>query len=154
MNKNKICIVCWKFNPNSMSKTCSFKCSLERKKTSQQQYKPVKQISDKKKLRLKETWGEKQLFIKVWAERSHICENCQKQILLPQSFCFAHRLSKKNYPALRVLKSNISLVCSIKCHNEIDSKINNLKKEIWYSEFEKMILDWKEKEIIDNLKKL
>ena len=161
-NKNKKCIICWWYNPNSMSKTCWIECALIRERKKQkhnnslsefQKWKSIKQISDKKKERLKNWWGEKDLFIKVWAERTHICEICNKQILLPQSFCFAHRYAKGQYPALRVLKSNISLVCSINCHNELDKRINLLKKEYWIDTIKNMILDWKEKEIKDLIKK-
>ena len=54
----------------------------------------IKKISDKKKERLRTTWWEKLTFEKVYKERKN-CIICNKYVSDPQSWCFAHILSKK-----------------------------------------------------------
>lgn len=81
----------------------------------------IKQISDKKRKRLKEQWSEVEIFKEIWNEREHICEICKHPILYPWSWSFAHRLAKSQYPKFRLIKENIALVDSIMCHKKIDS---------------------------------
>ena len=53
-----------------MHKTFFKEPKIEKKKP-----KYIKQISDKKKARIKEG-GELPIFIEIWTERPHICTNC------------------------------------------------------------------------------
>lgn len=104
-----------------------------------QNTKPMKQISDKKIKRLKDTWWESLLFKKVWNSRDHICFICKKHIIDPAPVCFAHILSKKDFPYLRNFENNIILVCNdismSSCHTQLDKLI------IWNKlEIEKKIL--------------
>lgn len=65
--------------------------------------------------------GEAEMFKQIWEERNHICTNCRT--LLgdeAQVWFFAHIKSKKKFPELRLVKSNIMLHC-LKCHHEYDN---------------------------------
>lgn len=89
--------------------------------------KGIKKISDKRKKRL--SWySEKDLFLEIWNDREKVCEICNKQILEAKSYCFAHRCPKWTYPEHRLKKENISLVCSIKCHWEVDKIFSWIKR--------------------------
>lgn len=62
--------------------------------------------------------GEKEMFLEIWNERSHYCENqnCKKWLgHEPKAINFSHRRSKGNNPELRLDKSNIDLLCA-DCH--------------------------------------
>lgn len=95
--------------------------------------KPVKQISEKKKARLKEFGTEWEMFDAIWNERAHICEVCRWYIALKMTICFAHRLSKWRYPEHRYNKSNLSLVCSEFCHHALDAENAGNDQEILLS---------------------
>ena len=107
----------------------------------------IKPISDKKKQFLKDTWWEKSLFRKILIERQVnwclICEICWNNFLIEnaQPVCFAHILSKKDFPHLRLFENNIKLVCPNlsmnSCHTELDKKVTWNKLDI-----EKKILNW------------
>jgi len=88
----------------------------------------IKAIGAKTKRRIKKHWTEKDLFKRIWESRPHQCEICDKFILEARTWCFAHRKSKWVYPELRYEESNIALVCSIDCHNEVDRKRNKQKE--------------------------
>lgn len=63
------------------------------------------------KSRIKKT-GEKQLFEEIWAERPHICTNCEKSLGdEPKVYFFAHIKSKGSSSKLRLDKKNIRLLC-------------------------------------------
>ena len=128
-NKNKICIVCEKFNPRSMHKTCGVQCDLERKKNSQKQYKAPKQISDKKKLRLKETGWESKTFEEV-DKIDNICWVRNIPIPEPIAISYPHLLAKSSHPALRNFTANIWRAYWIEEHNLIDKAINLIKKDL------------------------
>ena len=98
--------------------------------------KPIPKISQKKKERIKKEWNEADLFREIWWEREHICEICWKFIPEPRPECFSHILSKGRYPALRYMKSNVSIVCDQNCHKENDRRnawndIELIKKILW-----------------------
>lgn len=90
--------------------------------------KAIKNVSSKRKERLKSWNSEKDMFLEIWNERDQVCEICEKVILEPQTFCFAHRAPKWTYPEHRLKKENISLVCSIKCHWEVDKIFSWIKR--------------------------
>lgn len=77
--------------------------------------KRIPQVSKKKQLRLKETWGEAALFLLIWNERDHNCEECGRQLYTPRPHNFDHKIGKAHGESYRLNKSNIVLVC-FACH--------------------------------------
>lgn len=71
--------------------------------------------------------GEKQLFLDIWNSRKHECCVCGSNINEMSTYCFAHILPKGMYPEYRLTKANIALVCSMKCHNEVDGRSSGNK---------------------------
>lgn len=63
---------------------------------------------------------EKELFYVVWTTRPHVCEICWMPVMEPQTFCFAHKVPKGMFKEFKYMPENIMLVCSIKCHWEVD----------------------------------
>lgn len=70
--------------------------------------------------------ADRALWMQIWDERLHICENkyCRRSLEpfktkagLPLSHLFSHRRSKGAAPHLRYMKSNIDLLCP-SCHRE------------------------------------
>lgn len=77
--------------------------------------KPLKRSKIKPKK--KKQTGEWNLFLEIWGEREHICENCKLPLGgTPLPIYFSHIKSKGAYPELRLVKSNIELLCP-KCHS-------------------------------------
>ena len=147
----KNCIECWKENENKMLKLCKEHYYLsERNKPKTR----IKQVSDKKKARLKETGGERELFRQVLIERQHdwllTCEYCWKDFLIEeaQPVSCAHILSKGLYWHLRLLKTNIAIVCPDlnmnSCHTKFDSATSGNKRDI-----EQRLLNWETIKIKD-----
>ena len=124
----------WHSNPLiALCKTCVYKKSEANAKQTR-----IKQVSSKRAKRLS-GYSEKDMFMEIWKEQDHICTVCNKNIQEPQTFCFAHKAPKWTYPEHRLQKDNIALVCSIKCHWEIDKiytgiarqEVINYLKDIW-----------------------
>lgn len=68
----------------------------------------------------KEKTGEREMFLGIWKERPHFCQNmnCLKFLgHIPKVQFFSHRKSKGAYPELRLDKSNVDLLCE-SCHHE------------------------------------
>ena len=76
----------------------------------------------RKSVKHSETTGERVLFLEIWKEREHICENC-KEILgeEPKVWMFAHIIGKGANKLLRLVKKNIRLLC-YDCHYALDSR--------------------------------
>lgn len=141
----KNCKDCWKprwhNNPLiSRCKECTYKKQAEKpiKIYTLKQTKP-KLVWKKRKARIKDKWSEYKIYIEIWQERKHICDNCWKTIKFFHTSCFAHKLNKRDNPELRYKKDNIALVHWIweqkndkwetyNCHKEFDLKFNKLKK--------------------------
>ena len=112
-----------------------FKKDIPKKKKT-----PVKKIWKKRIERIKKYGSEMKVFIEIWQEREHICDNCNKYIKYFHASCFAHKLNKRDHQELRYDKSNIALVHWIwevknqetgenyECHKEFDLKFNELNK--------------------------
>ncbi len=98
----------------------------------------LRHISFKKQKRLNSTWWEKEVFKKVFNSKKK-CIICNKYVLEPKAWCFAHILNKKDYPYLRNFTNNIAFVCSIEHHQEVDKRIAWRNKK----EIETQILNWK-----------
>jgi len=94
----------------------------------------IRAIWTRKKRRLAEFGGENTMFLEIWNDRPHICEECRWKIPEMQTFCFAHKLSKWVFPEFRMIPENIALVCSISCHAKVDKRYQweNRKKLLDY----------------------
>lgn len=65
--------------------------------------------------------NQKELFLKIWNERDHVCELCDKYLgEIPNAWFFSHILSKGAYPAYKLNPENIMLNC-MDCHTEWDA---------------------------------
>lgn len=73
--------------------------------------------------------GEAKMFEEIRNERPHICKVCTRHIKEARTRCFAHIFSKKMFPKYRLIKANIALVCSIECHNKLDTMMMSFKKD-------------------------
>lgn len=118
-NSRGICVDCvFKNNHGGKSKIeVGFENRRERKRL-----KLMKGVRSRNKpLKITKT-GELELFKEIWEERPHYCENksCRKFLgnILRVVF-FSHRKSKGAYPELRLVKSNIDLLCP-DCHHVWD----------------------------------
>lgn len=61
--------------------------------------------------------GEGELFLEIWDERPHYCTNCKDPLgNEPVPHYFSHIKSKGAYPELRLVKTNIELLC-LQCHS-------------------------------------
>lgn len=67
----------------------------------------------------RKTTGELALFKQIWMERPHICTNCQDPIKYFNVGNFSHNKSKKQHSELRLVKTNIRILCLI-CHYAFD----------------------------------
>lgn len=151
MSKQKLCKDCWKPRDHniptiSRCKACTYKRSAENKNQKNiytLKRTPVKKIWKKRADRINEKGSEYKVFVEIWQERPKICANCGKPIKFFHSSCFAHILSKRDYPKLRYEKENIALVHWVfevkneetgqtyDCHKELDTKLSWKKLEIY-----------------------
>lgn len=119
------------------------------KKKEPKQAKPIKQVSEKKKERIKTNWSElnffKTLFKKKVKAKENFCVICKKQLteedVTPASF--AHILPKSKYPIYRYFDNNINLVCNIEHHKKADDAVNEFKKDKGLIELENLIKNLK-----------
>jgi hypothetical protein len=85
-NKNKICIICNKFNPNAMSKTCSFSCTWIRERRKQKEKELIQGFSSKKTIKQvsKTNWNTSAKFSRETKGKILIrdmrCIFCEKEI--------------------------------------------------------------------------
>lgn len=103
----------WLQNAKGICPECTF-ANNHNGKSRQQVY--TERLKQKKK-KVKKT-GERELFLEIWKERSHYCQNknCRKWLgNEPKAIYFSHRKSKGTYPELRLDKNNIDLLCA-DCH--------------------------------------
>lgn len=77
--------------------------------------KHIPQISNKKKLRIQQGWGEWPLFLLIWEEREHNCECCGKRLYTPRPHNFDHLKPKSGWEEYRLDKTNIKITC-FPCH--------------------------------------
>lgn len=112
---SKFCKICWEQNENPLLKFCK-KCFYEEVKCDSIR-KPIKQVSDKKKLRIKEEWSETGIFMEIWNEREHKCEKCNYPLQEPKAHNFDHIKAKWMNKGKRLDKDNIKILC-FACHFE------------------------------------
>lgn len=68
------------------------------------------------------TTGERDLFLEIWSERPHFCENCKTPLgNEPKVWMFAHIIPKSVNELLRLIKKNIKLLC-FDCHDALDKQ--------------------------------
>lgn len=66
--------------------------------------------------------GEREVFAQIWAERPHVCANCQGDLGHDaKAWFFSHDLRKSQRPDLRLDPSNITLRC-MACHRYYDDR--------------------------------
>ena len=77
-------------------------------------------IKCKRYIYKKRNTGERQIFLEIWKERPHLCENCGSNLgETPRNYMFSHIKAKSICPSLRLDKSNIRLLCW-DCHYALD----------------------------------
>lgn len=90
----------------------------------------IAKVGKKRTERLKNGGSEVRIHERIYESRKH-CEICFTEVKNPQPWSFAHILSKKDYPFLRLFENNFVFVCSIECHAEVDRHLaGKNKKEI------------------------
>jgi len=144
----KRCKECWCINENPLLKYCMEHADKNKKlqsykplvqKTPLKPWLPPKKIWEKRKNRIKEQGSEYKVFVEIWKEREHICDNCWKWIKFFDPSCFAHKLNKRDNQKLRYDKKNIALVHWVfetmddtgktyNCHKEYDLKFKTINK--------------------------
>lgn len=109
-------------------KDCVYKANHEGKSQAQvqQERKAEKElikttpIKCKRYIYKKRNTGERQIFLEIWKERPHLCENCGSNLgETPRNYMFSHIKAKSICPSLRLDKSNIRLLCW-DCHYALD----------------------------------
>jgi len=71
--------------------------------------------------RVRKPTGEAVMFLKIWAERAHICTNCGAGLgNEARTYYFSHIKSKGAHPELRLKADNIQLLC-FECHSLFDT---------------------------------
>lgn len=76
----------------------------------------------KKKVSKPKSTGERELFLEIWNERIHRCENCGIDLgRIPRAYMFAHIKAKSVDRANRLNKENIRLLCW-DCHDALDKQ--------------------------------
>lgn len=68
------------------------------------------------KLKPTKATGEKEMFLKIWEQRPHVCVNCGKFLgHEPKNYMFSHRIAKGVDNFQRLNPDNIDLLC-FDCH--------------------------------------
>lgn len=137
-SKSKCLCTVKTFNEKKLSK----KTKQDKKPT------PIKQISEKKKERIKENWSEWELFKKIyrklaksWQNECIICSEVpDEDDIIPA--CFPHILPKGKFPEYRYFENNVWFVCWVEHHNKFDEAINNFKEDKGLIELERIIKNW------------
>lgn len=124
LNSKGICSECV-FKKNHKGKT---RFEVYQEKSKERNDRQVKKRKSQIVKKSKQPTGERELFLEIWNERLHYCENpkCRKWLgHEPNVQFFSHRKSKGAHPELRLEKSNIDLLCK-ECHYQEDfgQKIN------------------------------
>ena len=76
--------------------------------------------TNQKKERMKKLAGQKELFLRIWDEREHICTNCGVHLGdEPLAQFFSHIIPKSRGIQYRLDPDNIQLLC-FTCHQLFD----------------------------------
>lgn len=112
-----ICKECQKLTWINNSREICTECVYKKNHKGKSKQQTAKENQKVKKVKPRKT-GEKELFLEIWEERPHYCENqlCRKWLgNEPKAINFSHRLSKGSHGEIRLEKSNIDLLCP-DCH--------------------------------------
>lgn len=91
-------------------------CNYKRLHGGKSKYDVAREKVRKKKAR--KATGEWALFMEIWTERPHKCVRCGLDLgSEPKAVYFSHIRSKGAHPELRLVKSNIELLCE-RCHHK------------------------------------
>ena len=93
----------------------SLKFGTDIPESKQKERKPLKQVGKRTKERLATHGSEKDLFARVWASRTHACEDCGTPLTEPRAHNFDHVVPKGRDQSKRYDENNIRLVC-FACH--------------------------------------
>lgn len=128
---------------------------LSKKTKEEKKPKAIKQVSEKKKERLKTNGTEGEMFKKEFLKReknnTNYCMICKCEVLKEDFVpaCIPHILPKSKYPTYRYFTNNLGFVCWISDHNKFDEAINNFKQDRGLIELEKIIKNWDTPDISD-----
>jgi hypothetical protein len=94
--------------------------------TNQRDRNKVGNYNSKSSIRRKglKTTGEREMFLEIWEERPHFCTNPKCRTFLgnePKTVFFSHIKPKSVYSELRLVKSNVRLLC-FSCHFDADHR--------------------------------
>lgn len=93
---------------------------IQQERKAEKALKPTIPTRCKKYTYKKRNTGERQVFLEVWDERPHLCENCGNELgNIPKNYMFSHIKAKSICSSLRLDKSNIRLLCW-DCHYALD----------------------------------
>ena len=115
--EKKICSKCGreKYIVNKTKCLCD-ECNYKRLHNGLTRFEIARLRQQVKPPKKKKPTGELELFKEIWAERPHICTKCGKPLgATLKPIFFSHIKSKGAYPELRLMKTNIELVCA-ECH--------------------------------------
>jgi len=90
---------------------CSQKYKAELKKEKDKANGVVKKKVQKFSNKPKKKTGELAMFLEIWMERERKCEHCGRPQPIFFVHCFAHIKPKGTYPELRLVKSNVRILC-------------------------------------------
>lgn len=79
--------------------------------------KPIAKIGKRKIERIKNEGSETDIFMTIWNNRPHICENCWQTLNEPKTHNFDHIIPKSRWKEYRLDEDNIQIVC-FACHYE------------------------------------
>ena len=105
---------------SAFHKLCTLCNKIRLKAGKQQKNYSFKFKKSKPKVKRRKPTGEREMFIEIWNERPHICCHCKDPLgHEPIVHYFSHIKPKGKYPELRLVKSNVELLC-IECHRKYD----------------------------------
>lgn len=112
---------------------CGYHYASEQRKksTEKNKDKPKKEQKPLKRTAIvynRKVTGEGDMFKKIWSEREHKCNCCDKKLGDELNVGYmSHLLHKSTYPSLRLYEKNIMIKC-LKCHDEYGNGNKNQEK--------------------------
>lgn len=115
---------------------CKYPVFSKKKCKFHQERKPIKKVSDKGKIKMKEkknfTELDKLFYQRLWESpeeeyQNHYCYECGKGLSEPLILYFHHLIYKEHYPQFRYLVKNIAIICG-DCHTQTHRDIDKTPK--------------------------
>lgn len=119
-----ICSVCGRETliENRTRMLCA-NCNYRRLHKGMSRYEVLRKMANDRKERVNRRFrntGERELFLRIWNQRLHICNRCGKWLGdEPKPVFFSHIKSKGAHPELRLDPNNIELLCE-DCHHRYE----------------------------------